>query len=269
LIGNDPLDGVQPLRHDDPKEGRALTSDEVCRLLEASSEPWRDVWNAYLVTGMRKNELATPRWRDIDWDTKEIVVRSAVAKNHTSRRIPIDSRSRYILTARRDECDQRQQGKGKTAEITAIVRERFTREHVFTTTENTPLSNPKAIYFAFLRCCKLAGIETRTIDQEGNEIEHMDVHGLRRTFATELIEKGADPATVQRLMGHKTLTMTMNLYAKIRTTTMRDAIGRLSYGTGAEQPEHLAGVVAMRKKSGSDRSRTGFLQSDVKTAQVL
>ena len=67
----------------------------------------------------------------------------------------------------------------------------------------------------------------------------MDIHSLRRTFATNLFVNGADPKTVQELLSHKTLEMTMNLYAKIHPGTKRSAIGCLSYGVGARAPEHV------------------------------
>lgn len=65
------------------------------------------------------------------------------------------------------------------------------------------------------------------------------MHSLRRTFATDLIENGADPKTVQELLGHKTLAMTMDLYAKIRRGSTRQAVARLSYGAGAQGPSHV------------------------------
>jgi integrase len=91
LIGSDPTAGLKPLRHDHAKEGRALTAEEVKKLLDASPPHWRDVWYAFLVTGLRKNELAGLTWRDVDWEGRELVVCSGVAKNHRERRIPIDN----------------------------------------------------------------------------------------------------------------------------------------------------------------------------------
>ncbi|OAI54782.1 hypothetical protein AYO44_14215 [Planctomycetaceae bacterium SCGC AG-212-F19] len=61
------------------------------------------------------------------------------------------------------------------------------------------------------------------------------LHGsnsLRRTFSTSLIASGADPKSVQELLGHKSLAMTMNLYAKMNSQTKRQALGRLPYGRG-------------------------------------
>ncbi len=65
----------------------------------------------------------------------------------------------------------------------------------------------------------------------------MDLHSLRRTFATSLIAAGADPKSVQELLGHRTLDMTMRIYAKINGQTKRQALGRLPYGRGTLAPE--------------------------------
>jgi site-specific recombinase XerD len=67
----------------------------------------------------------------------------------------------------------------------------------------------------------------------------VDLHSLRRTFATSLIVGGADPKSVQELLGHKTLDMTMRIYAKIHAQTRRRALARLPYGSGALVPDHL------------------------------
>jgi len=71
------------------------------------------------------------------------------------------------------------------------------------------------------------------------------VHSLRHSFATDLIENGADPKTVQEWLGHKTLAMTMDLYAKIRRGSTRQAVAKLSYGAGARR---LSRVVEFQPK---------------------
>ena len=120
-----------------------------------------------------------------------------------------------------------------------MVQKRFTRDHVFTTTQNTPLTHGSSLYHRFIWCCQRAGIETLTTGADGHEVEHVDLHSLRRTFATNLIVNGADPKSVQTLLGHKTLEMTMNLYARIRVGTKRQALARLSYGCGVQGSEHV------------------------------
>jgi len=54
------------------------------------------------------------------------------------------------------------------------------RDHVFTTIQCTPLTHGSGLYHVFVRHCKLVGIETRRLDAEGREIDHVDPHSLRR-----------------------------------------------------------------------------------------
>jgi hypothetical protein len=77
----------------------------------------------------------------------------------------------------------------------------------------------------------------KTYNSEGKLVEHVDLHSLRRTFATSLIASGADPKSVQELLGHRTLDMTMRIYAKVHTQTKRQALGKLPYGRGTLVPD--------------------------------
>jgi integrase len=104
---------------------------------------------------------------------------------------------------------------------------------------NTPLNHASTLWKAFMTWCKRAGIATPTLDTEGQVIEHVDLHSLRRTFATNLIAGGADPKSVQELLRDATLDMTMRIYAKIHTQTKRQGLGKLSYGRGAVVPDHI------------------------------
>ena len=237
LIGSNPLNDLDPLPHDQPKEGRALTNEEVSNLLEVSEPHWHDIWYAFLTTGMRKSELAQLTFHDVDWDSREIIVRKGVAKTHRERRIPIDNGLWNILQKQLANREKRKPGKGKSPKVTKQVQARFTTDHVFVTTQNTPLDNRSTLYFIFQRCCKEAGIDTKPIGNDGKPLEHVDLHSLRRTFATSLIIGGTDPKTVQELLGHKTLEMTMKIYAKVHHGTKRQAIGNLPYGNGVLAPE--------------------------------
>jgi integrase len=236
LIGSSPLAGVKPLPHLRPKDGRALEPAEVKALLEASPPHWRDIWYAYLTTGVRLAELMGLTFDDIDWESREVIVRPHKAKARRERRIPIDDGLWNVLK-RQDAGRAERKPSARTARGRPLS-ELLTTRHVFTSRERTPLLR-SSVYGSLMRCCKKAGIATETFDAEGQPLEHVDVHSLRRTFATELIVNGADPKTVQELLGHKTLTMTMKLYAKVRPQNKRQAVAKLSYGGGVTAPAHL------------------------------
>jgi site-specific recombinase XerD len=60
------------------------------------------------------------------------------------------------------------------------------------------------------------------------EIEHFTPHDLRRTFATTLLEVGADQIAVQRLMGHSSLNTTI-VYDRRGEKTQKTAIKMLPF----------------------------------------
>ena len=244
INGSNPLAGIKPLRHDNPNEGRSLTPDEIESLLDKSPQPWRDIWYALLVTGLRKEELANLRFADVDWDAREVVVRGFSAKNRRERRVPIEDGLLGIPKRQAKEAPLRQPGIAKTPKVTELVRQRFTRDHVFVTTQNTPLTHRSGLYKAFLRCCVLASIQTETYDADGKLIEHVDLHSLRRSFATDAITNGADPRSVQEILGHRTLDMTMRINTQVKAAPKRRAVGKLSYAQGATPPEHVLPLTA-------------------------
>ena len=73
----------------------------------------------------------------------------------------------------------------------------------------------------------------------GDLIDHVDIHSLRVTFATEAIATDSDPKSVQEILGHKTLDMTMGIYTKMHGQTKRQAVAGLRFGSGSQAPEHL------------------------------
>ena len=60
----------------------------------------------------------------------------------------------------------------------------------------------------FYRICRKAGIEDERPDGS------VDIHSLRVTYCTMTIGNGADPKSVQDILGHSTLALTMKTYAK-------------------------------------------------------
>lgn len=57
---------------------------------------------------------------------------------------------------------------------------------------------------------------------------HVTPHMLRHTFATRLIEKGADPKSVSMLLGHKNVVFTLQKYVSPDMEHLETEIMRLS-----------------------------------------
>jgi integrase/recombinase XerD len=229
-ISHNPIKGLKPLPHS-VREGRALTDAEVKQLLDYCSEPFRSIYYAYLTTGMRRSELVSLTFDDVDFENREIVIRAEVSKNHRERRVPMDNELFNVVKRNYTERF------GRRSNQPPDRKHPISHDHVFVSNTGAKLELT-TIYKAFVRHCKRAGID---IADSGEG--HIDLHSTRRTFATNLITNGADPKSVQELLGHATLTMTMKLYAKIRGTTKRAAVAKLSYGSGAESPAHVLSLV--------------------------
>ncbi len=179
-ISENPLEDIQLLPERGENRSRSFTPIEIVRLLNASAEGVKQVWEVFLGTGLRKREMSSMKWSDVDFDRGRLTVRSSVSKNHKERRIPMSSRVREILFSLQDQGE----------------------EFVFPS-----IGNWKNFYEGSYRELK------RICSQLG--IEGVDIHSFRRTFAVRQLQQGVSPAEVQKLMGHATANMTLEVYAMV------------------------------------------------------
>jgi integrase len=201
LTANNPIADFKPLKVRQKRFRRVLSNGEIDRLLGASNPTYRPVWYCLLTTGIRKSELVSLTWDDIDWCTKEILIQSKdgfSTKTGEIRKIPIVDELYETL----------KELKGKAAS-----------KHVFVNSNGNPLRNH--LLTVFKRTVRRAGI-----NQDG-----LDLHSLRYTFISSLLRGGANPKSVQRLAGHKRMHVTMDIYAKVLPDEERQAIKKLPYAT--------------------------------------
>ena len=74
---------------------------------------------------------------------------------------------------------------------------------VFTTITGTPLNVGNLTYRSFRPLLKRAGLP------------QIRIHDLRHTAATLLLGKGVHPKIVQEMLGHSTITQTMDTYSHV------------------------------------------------------
>jgi integrase len=179
---------------------RVLKPDEETRLLRNATPAIQDIVLYALNTGSRIGEIFSLRWQDVDLD--QSMINSFSHKTQKIRIVPINSEVRRIL------------------EYWKLGRK---NEHVF---YNQKTGGP----FVDLD----AGLEQAC---EKAEIEGVTWHTLRHTFASRLLERGADIITVKELLGHSTVTVTMR-YTHSNLASKVAAVGKLA-GT-ATNLLHLA-----------------------------
>ena len=57
--------------------------------------------------------------------------------------------------------------------------------------------------------------------------EHVSPHALRHTFATRALENGIPPKVVQEILGHSSITITLDLYTHVLDRTKSEEIMKL------------------------------------------
>ena len=219
-IGRNPIKDITPLSNDNPsKVRRSLECWEVEKIFAECPAYLLPVFRMFCTTGIRSGELVNLTFDDIDFERRMATVRSKHSKNHEAREFSLEDNVLAELTRLKDEAPRRRAIPGKTK------RGRLSRKHVFVTQANTPFTNSGNILRSFYAICKRAGIE--------GAVAHgsIDVHALRVTFATVAMSNGAKPRTIQAILGHKTLDMTMRVYAKVTSSSMRDAVAALPFAT--------------------------------------
>lgn len=67
-----------------------------------------------------------------------------------------------------------------------------------------------------------------SVDGQYEEFEHCYMHSLRHTFATRCIEKGVQPKSLQKMLGHSTIQVTMDLYVHVTDEQLSDEIEKMN-----------------------------------------
>ncbi len=171
-----------------PGRIRFLSLEERRLLLDECEGILKDIVLTALETGMRNGEIQNLFWSDVDLERRTITV--IRTKNNESRILPISNR---LLPSLEQLYIQRQG-----------IR-------VFSKQDGTPYGNWRKAYEQALK---------RT------GIKDFRFHDLRHTFASYLVMAGVDIRTVQVLMGHKTIQMTMR-YSHLSQSHLLDAVNRV------------------------------------------
>jgi integrase len=176
---------------------RILTVDEIRRLLDAASPEHRPVLIVALGTGMRRGEILSLKWTDLDLVRGIIYVRTS--KSGKPRQVPMS---------------------GAVAAALGALPHRG--EHVFHNPETgTHVLDVKT---AFHAACGRAKKDPN--DEKDPGITGVRFHDLRHTFASRALELGADIMTVSKILGHSSIIMTAK-YLHTTGESMRLAVGKV------------------------------------------
>jgi len=196
FVKNNPLKSVMKFK-EPPGRVRYLERKEIGALIACCAEHLKPIVAMALTTGMRKSEILNLRWSDVDMVNRLITIRKT--KNNHMKRMPIN-RILYSTLNRLGpaNCDG----------------------YVFTSKNGKPYTT---ITKGFKAALRRAGIDD------------FRFHDLRHTFASHLVMRGVGIRTVQELLGHKNILMTMR-YSHLSNDHLHAAVATLTGKTAIEMP---------------------------------
>ena len=184
-------------------EDEFLSFEEADRLLRAAAPEWQPMLTVALKTGLRVGELLALRWSDVDLVAWQLVVRRTLwhgeegtPKGGRHRPVPLCEEAATVLKAHRH----------------------LKGPYVFCDAAGGPLTH-SIVKDIVPRACVRAGLTKR-----------LTWHGLRHSFASHLVMRGASIKAVQELLGHESIEMTLrysHLTPDVRRSTVRllDEVG--------------------------------------------
>jgi integrase len=174
------------------------SQEEINTMLTKFKPFVRDYVVILLNTGMRAGELKRLEWRNVDLKKRTIMVE--VAKSHKFRSIPINNNLFDHLQTMLKKARKEQQ----------YVIEAQTLEGKMVNDIYNPFTS-----------------EMKKHKLKGN------VHMLRHTFASRLVQNGVSIYEVKELLGHADVTTTM-IYAHLAPDNMKNAVHKLDFIDSSE-----------------------------------
>ena len=187
--------------------------DILCRYLNNNVSLKNAGLMLSLFAGLRVGELCALRWEDIALDEGLIYIR------HTMHRIqnlePVGPRTRVVITTPKSATSARMIPLPE--DLAALLRT-LPGEHrgFFLTGREDAFSEPWIMQYHFRRTLERCGIS------------YANYHALRHTFATRCVELGFDVKCLSELLGHSTVSMTMDRYVHPTLDHKREHMQRLS-----------------------------------------
>ncbi len=208
-----PTSHLSPKQHD--REMRVLSVEEQ-RCLEKVllSDIDRSKFGVLisLYTGLRIGELCALKWNCIDVQHDVLWVRKTLQRIQAIQ--CAEAKTKVVITEPKSDCSHR--CIPLPAYISRIAQTFIAAPEAFVLTGNAEkFLEPRTLQYRFSRYIKQSGIATA------------NYHSLRHTFATRCVESGFDVKTLSEILGHSSVSITLNRYVHSSLALKRENMNKL------------------------------------------
>lgn len=211
------------------EEMRPLSRDQARVLIEATqSDRMAALYALAISTGMREGELLGLRWSTLDLNDRVLRVRGNLQRTKRTEsgwviKVPKTKRSRRQIALSEEDVTMLRSHQRRHREERLFVGPAWLGgqwDLVFCSQLGEPL-HARTIVHQFKRHLKKAGLPD------------VRFHDLRHTCATLLLSARVNPKVVSELLGHASVSITLDLYSHVIPDMQQDAaetMGRMLYG---------------------------------------
>ncbi len=199
------------------KEIKTLSVEEVSKFLSFIKEhPNYVAIRLDLFCGLRRGELLGLRWKDIDLKKGIIKINQQIVTSKRIKNLKTAS-SKRTITLYGNIIDLLKEHKSKQNEVKLLLGTSYKKELdlVFCHGDGSPLS-PKVFYNQYKTLLDRAGLES------------ISLHALRHTAATLMLEAGIPAKTVQEILGHSSISTTLDVYGHVTPKMQNDAAQKMN-----------------------------------------
>ncbi len=209
------------------KQQRALTRAEVELVAKTIGTPHGDIVRLLAYTGLRVGELAGLEVRDFDSTRNRITVRRGVSWARGPARVGetktfAGQRSIPLVASVREIIESRI--RNRSEDIAGIY------SPIILGPRGGKRWNPQN----WRRDAKW----TSTLKELG--LGHVRLHDLRHTYASLARRSGADPYVLQKVMGHKSISTTLDIYGHLYDDEIDDLGAALNRALGDDHGQNMA-----------------------------
>lgn len=201
------------------KEVETFSEDEIKIILSNPfDDPTGDMIALQLFAGLRRGELLSLKWENVNYDKKVIFINSSISvnkggtidkdstKNNVDRIIPITDNIELILNR---------------------IKKRFKSDNYLFPNKDGKNISLKAFHERYLKYFQ-------QLTEKYPNVKYRSSHKLRHTFATFLLQNGADIKSVSTLLGHTNL-QTTQIYLHTDVQHLFNCCNKLNFDLNSKE----------------------------------